>query len=178
MKNYYEILEVSQNASLDIIKKVFKIQVKKYHPDVADDKMKAEEKIKELNEAYEVLSSEEKRKAYDNELNPYNLSLNEIVSLKEENISLKEKLARTNAEIERIININENGYGDNQNIPEETLSDNMTNNNDDYIKSLNLKYFIVDFIFRIIVVLILIGIGFYAIYLLTGINIISLILGI
>lgn len=70
MKDYYEILEVNRKASPDIIKKVFKMQVKKYHPDTATDDKKTffEEKIKELNEAYEVLSDETKRKQYDENL--------------------------------------------------------------------------------------------------------------
>lgn len=67
MKNYYEILEVNNKASLDTIKKVFKMQIKQYHPDIVSQENKeiAEEKVKELNEAFDVLSDEEKRKEYD-----------------------------------------------------------------------------------------------------------------
>ena len=69
-KTLYEILEVSENASNEIIEKAYKTLVKKYHPDLQQgtDKMKAEEMMKKLNEAYEVLSDEEKRSRYDLEL--------------------------------------------------------------------------------------------------------------
>ena len=67
MKDYYEILEVNEKASKEVIDKAYKVLAKKYHPDLQEDKNKkaAEEKIKSLNEAYEVLSNPEKRKAYD-----------------------------------------------------------------------------------------------------------------
>lgn len=71
MKNYYEILEINENASQEIIEKVYKVLVKKYHPDLQENtetKAKYEEKIKEINEAYEVLSDEQKRKEYDAKL--------------------------------------------------------------------------------------------------------------
>jgi len=70
MENYYEILEISEKASDEIIKKAYNVFVKKYHPDVVpkDKKAFAEEKIKKINEAYETLSNPQKRKAYDEEL--------------------------------------------------------------------------------------------------------------
>ncbi len=64
-KDYYKILGVSRNASEDDIRKAFRRLAREYHPDVAKDKTKAEDKFKELNEAYEVLSDPEKRKKYD-----------------------------------------------------------------------------------------------------------------
>lgn len=68
--NYYEILKVSKNASIDDIKSSYKSLVKKYHPDLyPGDKTFAEKKIKQINEAYEILSNEEKRKEYDDYLN-------------------------------------------------------------------------------------------------------------
>lgn len=70
MKNYYEILEVDIHASNEIIEKAFKVLAKKYHPDTQDEDKKqwAEEQFKLLNEAYEVLSCEEKRESYTKEL--------------------------------------------------------------------------------------------------------------
>ncbi|MCB1087524.1 MAG: J domain-containing protein, partial [Verrucomicrobiae bacterium] len=64
-RDYYEILEVDRSATQDEIRKSFRKLARKYHPDVAEDKETAEEKFKELNEAYEVLSDPEKRQTYD-----------------------------------------------------------------------------------------------------------------
>ena len=70
MKNYYEILEVNEKASKEVIDKAYKVLAKKYHPDLQEEKNKkaAEEKIKILNEAYEILSNPEKRKSYDEKI--------------------------------------------------------------------------------------------------------------
>jgi curved DNA-binding protein len=64
-RDYYETLGVSKTASEDEIRSAFRKLARKYHPDVAKDKKAAEEKFKEINEAYEVLSDPEKRKKYD-----------------------------------------------------------------------------------------------------------------
>lgn len=64
-RDYYEVLGVSRNASVDEIKKAFRTLAKKYHPDVNKDPS-AEDKFKEINEAYEVLSDAQKRQNYDN----------------------------------------------------------------------------------------------------------------
>src|SRR5580658_8337829 len=64
-KDYYEVLGVPRSASADDIKKAFRKLARQYHPDVAKTKKGAEEKFKEVNEAYEVLSDPEKRKKYD-----------------------------------------------------------------------------------------------------------------
>jgi molecular chaperone DnaJ len=64
-RDYYEILEVSRNASEVEIKKAFKKLAMKYHPDRNQDDADAEEKFKEAKEAYEVLSDAQKRAAYD-----------------------------------------------------------------------------------------------------------------
>lgn len=69
-KDYYESLGVARSASADDIKKAFRKMARVHHPDVATDKASAEEKFKEINEAYEVLSDPEKRKLYD-ELGAY-----------------------------------------------------------------------------------------------------------
>lgn len=64
-KEYYKTLGVSKNASADDIKKAFRKLARKYHPDVNPGDKKAEEKFKEINEAYEVLSDPDKRRKYD-----------------------------------------------------------------------------------------------------------------
>src|ERR1700722_6827005 len=64
-KDYYKTLGVPRPASHDDIRKAFRKLARQYHPDVAKDKKRAEEKFKEINEAYEVLSDPEKRKKYD-----------------------------------------------------------------------------------------------------------------
>lgn len=64
-KDYYASLGVPRNAADEDIKKAFRKLARQFHPDVAKDKKVAEEKFKEINEAYEVLSDPEKRKKYD-----------------------------------------------------------------------------------------------------------------
>ena len=66
----YEVLEVSENASAEVIEKAYKVLAKKYHPDLQSEanKKSAENKMKKINEAYDVLGNEEKRKEYDKAL--------------------------------------------------------------------------------------------------------------
>ena len=64
-KDYYEVLAVPRGASEDDIRKSFRKLARLYHPDVAKDKKTAEDKFKEINEAYEVLGDPAKRKKYD-----------------------------------------------------------------------------------------------------------------
>lgn len=63
-KDYYEVLGVPKNASKDEIKKAYRKLAKQYHPDRNKD-AGAEDKFKELQEAYDILSDEQKRNAYD-----------------------------------------------------------------------------------------------------------------
>lgn len=90
MKNYYEILEVSKNASQEIIEKAYKTLAKKYHPDTQtdDNKLWAESKFKEINEAYKVLSNIEKRKNYDVELLNIQQSNNDLLHKQNNNFNI------------------------------------------------------------------------------------------
>jgi curved DNA-binding protein len=67
-KDYYKILGINKNAGESEIKKAFKTQARKYHPDMHPESQKAAmtEKFKDINEAYEVLSDKQKRAVYDN----------------------------------------------------------------------------------------------------------------
>lgn len=64
-RDYYEVLGVDRNADDQTIKKAYWKLAKKYHPDVNPGNKEAEEKFKEANEAYEVLSDPEKKQKYD-----------------------------------------------------------------------------------------------------------------
>ena len=63
-RDYYEVLGVSKSASDDELKKAYRKLSKKYHPDI-NKEADAEEKFKEVTEAYEVLSDSQKRAGYD-----------------------------------------------------------------------------------------------------------------
>ena len=64
-KDYYQVLGVDRKATPEDIKKSFRKLAMKYHPDRNKDNKQAEEKFKEINEAYEVLSDPKKRERYD-----------------------------------------------------------------------------------------------------------------
>ena len=70
MNTLYDILEVSEKASKEVIEKAYRVLAKKYHPDLqtTENKVVAEKKMKEINEAYSILSDEYKRKEYDESL--------------------------------------------------------------------------------------------------------------
>nr|MDO8112977.1 molecular chaperone DnaJ [Candidatus Sigynarchaeota archaeon] len=64
-RDYYEVLGIDRNSTADDIKKAFRNMAKKYHPDLHPNDKQAEEKFKEINEAYEVLSDPNKKERYD-----------------------------------------------------------------------------------------------------------------
>ncbi len=65
VKEYYDILGISEKASADEIKKAYRKLAREFHPDQNPDKPGAEDKFKEVQEAYSILSDEQKRKEYD-----------------------------------------------------------------------------------------------------------------
>lgn len=72
MKNYYDILELNSDVSQERIREQYRLLLHAWHPDkfpTQEQKRKAEEKIKEINEAYEVLGDPDKRKQYDYKIN-------------------------------------------------------------------------------------------------------------
>lgn len=134
-QNYYEILEVNKNASPEIIEKAYKILVKKYHPDLQQDenKNKYEEKIKKINEAYDILSDPEKRKKYDLNLKNTEISINDYNSLYQENINLKNNLNILKEKLNYLNNI-QNNYEKNN------LNYNNLENNKNYSENNNINY--------------------------------------
>jgi DnaJ-class molecular chaperone len=67
-KNLYELLELSREASQDDIRRAHRKLARKYHPDANPEDPRAEERFKQIQQAYEVLSNPEKRRKYDKEL--------------------------------------------------------------------------------------------------------------
>ena len=127
-KNYYEILEIDKKASPEIIKKAYSTLAKKYHPDLQPANLKSdcEEKIKLINEAYETLSDEEKRKNYDLILeNSENKNQEIIDNLINENNILKSKL-------NDLDNLYKNTYNNSNNNFNTINNNNIPNNNIKY----------------------------------------------
>ena len=136
-QNYYDILEVSKNASPEIIEKAYKTLVKKYHPDLQDNNLKAEyeEKIKLINEAFEVLSNSEKRKNYDLNLKQTEFSVEDYNNLINENLKLKNEINYLkNNLINYKNNINNNI---NENLNYNNINKNINNN---YSENIRQKY--------------------------------------
>ena len=101
MKNYYEILEVDRNASQEVIEKAYRALAKKYHPDLQQGAMKEQsaEKMKIINEAYDVLSDSAKREQYNEklkneEIQNQGISIEEQERILQENYALKQQLNR------------------------------------------------------------------------------------
>ena len=93
-KNYYDILQINQNASPEIIEKAYKTLAKKYHPDLQEEvnKKEAEEILKEINEAYEVLSNPDKKALYDQNLKNEGISQEDYDKIYYQNEELKKEI--------------------------------------------------------------------------------------
>ena len=125
MKNYYEILEVDKKASPEVIEKAYKTLVKKYHPDLqeAENNGQYEEKMKEINEAYSVLSDDFKKSNYDEQVKESTISIEEYNRLVQENQNLRAQIENINAQFNRS-NVTNKTVNNNQNntINDDTIS--------------------------------------------------------
>ena len=97
MKNYYDLLEVNPKASKEIIEKAYRVLIKKYHPDLyqGEERIYAEARSRELNEAYRILSSDFLREQYDLELEKekkFNNSNNENSKYSKGNININNQV--------------------------------------------------------------------------------------
>ena len=115
-KNYYEILEVDKNASKEIIDKAYKTLAKRYHPDLQtqEGKEQKEEMMKKVNEAYDVLSDENKRTAYNQQLASQNVSMDEYQKILLENELLKQQLETARQNIQNNGVYQQNTYSNEQ----------------------------------------------------------------
>ena len=113
-KNYYDILQINQNASPEIIEKAYKTLAKKYHPDLQEEnnKKEAEEILKEINEAYEILSNPDKKALYDQNLKNETISQEDYEKMYVQNEKLKEALnnLKNNTNNNQYSNINLNSF--------------------------------------------------------------------
>ena len=175
-KNYYDILEINKNASPEIIEKAYKTLVKKYHPDLQDNNLKIEyeEKIKEINEAYEVLSDSEKKENYDLNIKNNEVSIDDYNNLINENINLKNEInyLKNNITNKNELNYNKNNYNIENNINENIINEKINNAvnqayYDAYIQDLKNRGYKIkykktfkDFLALIITILVILFIGF------------------
>ncbi len=140
MKNYYEILEVNEKASIETIKRVFKMQIKRNHPDLFTgiEKEKAEAKVKELNEAYDILSDETKKAEYDYNLNieKSNKNMQKEIDFQNTINNLKAELQRKDQIIEHFLgNIDLSEFSPNQaNVYDDITTNQDINNNSNHIR--------------------------------------------
>ena len=139
-KNYYDILQVNQNASPEIIEKAYKTLAKKYHPDLQpeENKKQAEEILKDINEAYKILSNPISKANYDNSLKENYISEKDYENLYNQNEVLKSKLNNIYQQEKNINNIND----ENINYPKNNINDNLKKQEEFFAKQQaeNLKY--------------------------------------
>lgn len=131
-KNYYDILQINQNASPEIIDKAYKTLAKKYHPDLQEEnnKKEAEEILKEINEAYEILSDPNKKALYDQNLKNETISQEQYDEIYEENQNLKNAI--NNMQNSRYTNSRSNSVNDINNNNNINPHNYNQNNNQDF----------------------------------------------
>ena len=122
-KDYYSILQINRNASPEIIEKAYKTLAKKYHHNLQqseESKKEDEEILKNINEAYDVLSDKYKKQKYDSTLYDNTISKEDFNKLYEQNQILKNKI--NNLQNHYNINHLSNSNIDKQNISYEKKS--------------------------------------------------------
>lgn len=126
MENYYEILQVSSNATKEIIDKAYKTLAKKYHPDANPPEKKgwAEENFKKINEAYETISDKDKREKYDEQLKKAKQKVEQerYNRLYEQNEALKRELNNLRTIQARNVGVN-NTQSQNKTVTNNTQAD-------------------------------------------------------
>ena len=121
MKDYYKILEVNRNSSIDDIKKQYKILAKKYHPDKGGN----EDKFKEISEAFQNLSDPLKKRNYDlNNLNLDNYNYHGLSSLFNNNYDLNHIFNNMNINISNYSESRQTNIRDNIKIEKITRNHN------------------------------------------------------
>lgn len=117
MKSYYEILEVDKNASQEVIEKAYKALAKKYHPDLQQGAKKQEyaEKMKIINQAYDILSDSYKREQYDQRLQNER-EQNQTISREQQ-----ERIMQENYTLKQQINKMGNNRNNNQQVDDGTI---------------------------------------------------------
>ena len=147
MKNYYKILQVDKDASPEIIKVAYKLLVKKNHPDLKEgpEKKEAEEKIKQINEAYEILYDTQKRAEYDQTLLNDFISPEQYQQIISENINLKNELNYLRKKFENNYynsqyNTQYTNGNDNDNSNNSESNQNNTSNYTNYKKIFDIEY--------------------------------------
>ena len=106
MKNYYEILEVNPKASKEVMEKAYRVLVKKYHPDLYEgqERIYAEQKLRDINEAYKILTDDFLREQYNLELEKemqYNIDYGQRENeVEQDNVYKRQKRAKKSEEQE------------------------------------------------------------------------------
>ena len=135
MLNLYEILEVSEKASKEVIDKAYHVLAKKYHPDLqqGEAKQKAEEKMKQINAAYEILGNDEKRKEYDAKLEAKKLEERQIREKRQQ-----EEIQYKQEQKQQTINEEDYEYNNAKKLQEE-MNRAYANAYNNYLRSLGYK---------------------------------------
>lgn len=135
MLNLYEILEVSEKASKEVIDKAYHVLAKKYHPDLqqGEAKQKAEEKMKQINAAYEILGNDEKRKEYDAKLEEKRLEERQISKQRQQ-----EEIQYKQEQKQQTINEEDYEYNNAKKLQEE-MNRAYANAYNNYLRSLGYK---------------------------------------